>query len=96
MEFRARSPRNPIEWILAVLIFGVVLALGFLLMGVVIVVVAVAVVAAPVISWWRRKKGVVPPSASAGPSRVPSPDPTPEPDDLDGPIVDAEFHVKDQ
>ena len=94
MQVRFNSPRNPLEWLLAILVFGVVIALGFMLMGVVIVVVAVAIVAAPVVGWWRRKKGVTPPAVSH-----PSPDPTPmddldDLDDLDGPIVDAEYEVK--
>jgi len=88
MQVRFNSPRNPFEWLLAILVFGVVIALGFMLMGVVIVVVAVAIVAAPVVGWWRRRKGVTSPTASH-----PSPDPTPM-DDLDGPIVDADYHVK--
>jgi hypothetical protein len=104
MELRFSSPRNPFEWLLAILIFGVVLALGFMLMGVVIVVVAVALIAAPIVTWWRRKKGLgaMPRHAPAqdAPSQSPfpgppSPGPTPTSDEQDGPIVDAEFHVKD-
>jgi hypothetical protein len=92
MELRFSSPRNPFEWLLAILIFGVVLALGFMLMGVVIVVVAVALIAAPIVTWWRRKKSLGPRPA---PREHPAGPPSPTTDEQDGPIVDAEFHVKD-
>jgi len=100
MQVRVGTPRNPLEWLAAILIFGVMLALGFMLMGVVIVVVAIALVAAPIITWWRGKKGLAQRPAQmrgppVGPSQRPPPGPSPIDDEQDGPIVDAEFHVKD-
>lgn len=84
MEARFRGPRNPLEWLLAICILGVVLALGMVLMGVVIVAVAVALVAGPIVGWWRRRQVGQPPR------------PTPEPDiEIEGPVVDAEFEVRE-
>ena len=87
MEVRLSSPRNPLEWIVTILTFGVILSLGIMLMGVVIVGVAVALVAAPLITWWRRRRGVAPvarPSSRSTPIDEPA-----------GPIVDAEFDVRE-
>ena len=84
MEARFRGPRNPLEWLLAICILGVVVALGMVLMGVVIVAVALALVAGPIVGWWRRRQV----GAPAGP--------TPEPDvEIEGPVVEAEFEIRE-
>ena len=70
MEARFRPPQNPLEWIAALAILGVVIALGMVLVGVVIVGVAAAIVAAPVIGWWRKQKGVSPPPRDPTPFGV--------------------------
>jgi hypothetical protein len=85
MEARFRSPQNPLEWLLAIAVLGVVISLGMVLLGVVIVGVAAAIVAAPVIGWWRSKKRVAPPP------REPTPIEDPE-----GPVVEAEFKIKNE
>jgi len=57
MEYRFRSPRNPLEWIVTVLALGVVIALGILAAGVAVVAIGVAILVAPVVAWWRARKG---------------------------------------
>ena len=86
MEARFRSPQNPIEWLIAICIIVVVVALAMTLMTVVIIGVAIAIVAAPFVGWWRRRQVGAPTS----PASEPAPEDAPE-----GPIVDAEFEVRD-
>ena len=83
MEARFRTPKNPLEWVAAILILGVIVALGILLSAFVIVAVAVTLVAAPLVAWWRRRQ----------PPTVAPADEAAELDD-EGPIVEAEFEVK--
>ena len=85
MEARFRSPQNPIEWLLAICIIVVVVALAMTLMTVVIIAVAIAIVASPFVGWWRRRQVGAPTSPSES-----APD-----DDLEGPIVDADFEIRD-
>ena len=92
MEIRLSSPRNPFQVILAIVVFAVLVAIGFVMMGFVIVLVAVALIVAPIVRWWNLRKGAAPTAEMHVES--PSPRPTRISDD-DGPIVDAEFEVKD-
>ena len=79
------DPQNPVEWLLAICIIVVVVALAMTLMTVVIIGVAIAIVAAPFVGWWRRRQMGAPTSPSETPPEA----------ELEGPVVDAEFEVRE-
>jgi len=87
MEMQFRSPRNPLEWVVTVLVFGVVLALAVALSAVVIVVIGIAIILGPIISWWRARKGPPPNPPGGGPP--------PEGEPPSGRVLDVDFEVKE-
>ena len=85
-QIQLRSPRNPLEWIITIVVVGIVAALGVVVAGVTIVIVGIAILVAPIMGWWQRRQ------TRSGP-RPDEPVATVE--EPDGPVVDAEFEVKD-
>ena len=55
MDFQVRSPRNPLEWVLSVLVIAVVMAVGVVVAGLSIIVIGVFILIAPILNWWRRR-----------------------------------------
>ena len=69
-EFQLRSPRNPLEWIVAVLAVAVVVSVGVVMASVAIVAIGVAILIAPIVGWWRRRHPPEEPLSQPGEKRV--------------------------
>ena len=88
MQFQARSPRNPIEWVLSVLVIAVVMAVGVVVAGLSIIVIGVFILIAPILNWWRRRK--TPPFVPGGTPPGGSVDGSPA-----GRVIDVEYEISE-
>jgi hypothetical protein len=84
MDFQVRSPRNPLEWVLSVLVIAVVMAVGVMVAGLSIIVIGVFILISPILNWWRRRKS--PPFVPGG---------TPTQSDPSGRVIDVEYEISE-
>ena len=92
MQFQVRSPRNPIEWVLSVLVIAVVMAVGVVIAGLSIIVIGVFILIAPILNWWRRRNA--PPSVPG--SEIPSAEGNPSGGDPSGRVIDVDYEIRDR
>ena len=89
MQFQARSPRNPLEWVLSVLVIAVVMAVGVVVAGLSIIVIGVFILIAPILNWWRRRNAPpFVPGGSVPPVDVPG-------DRVSGRVIDVEYEISE-
>ena len=80
MDLQFRSPRNPLEWIVAVVAVAIVVSVGVVMASVAIVAIGIAILVAPIVGWWRRRHPPEPPLSQPGEQR----------------ILDVEFEVEEE